>query len=252
MKPSDEFYIGYLPRAPVGLSRRLRWVITLLLLLLLTTGWLLVGGQNEFSPAVYEFGKVRTFQGIMVENPYPMLAVPRPGQESLQQHYSFYLLTDAGKFGAADSVVGLDGKTVSVSGSLIFREGLTMIELHGQPVVSANAFLPKLPEEVVFGRVKLEGEIVDSKCFLGVMNPGNLKTHKACAIRCISGGVPPVLLVRQADGSAHYVLISGEDPAGFKRAVLDLVAEPVAITGILSKKGDLWMMKTTHHQLLEL
>jgi len=41
------------------------------------------------------------------------------------------------------------------------------------------------------GTQTLVGEIVDSKCFLGVMNPGQLTTHRACAIRCISGGVRP-------------------------------------------------------------
>ena len=45
------------------------------------------------------------------------------------------------------------------------------------------------PSYQPLGAVTLTGEIVDSKCFLGVMNPGNLKPHKACAIRCISGGI---------------------------------------------------------------
>jgi hypothetical protein len=55
---------------------------------------------------------------------------------------------------------------------------------------------------VSLGTQTLIGEIVDSKCYLGVMNPGALIPHRACAIRCISGGIPPVLLVRQSDRSA--------------------------------------------------
>jgi hypothetical protein len=34
------------------------------------------------------------------------------------------------------------------------------------------------------GPVELTGEIVDSKCFLGVMVPGSGKTHKECASLC--------------------------------------------------------------------
>jgi len=49
-----------------------------------------------------------------------------------------------------------------------------------------------------FAQQKPVGEIVDSKC-LGVMTPGQLTTHRACAIRCISGGIPPVLHVRQTN-----------------------------------------------------
>ena len=38
----------------------------------------------------------------------------------------------------------------------------------------------------------LIGEIVDSKRYLGVMNPGNGKVHRDCAVRCLSGGIPPI------------------------------------------------------------
>ena len=41
----------------------------------------------------------------------------------------------------------------------------------------------------------VKGEIVDPKCFFGVMKPGEGKPHKDCAIRCILGGIPPVLKV---------------------------------------------------------
>ena len=35
-----------------------------------------------------------------------------------------------------------------------------------------------LASAVDFGEVTLAGEIVDSKCYLGVMNPGNGKVHR--------------------------------------------------------------------------
>jgi hypothetical protein len=84
---------------------------------------------------------------------------------------------------------------------------------------------------------------VDSKCFLGVMNPGNLTPHRACAIRCISGGIPPVLLVRQADGPALYFLLVGARDEPVNRQVLDIVAEPVQISGSVSRQGDLLILR---------
>ena len=86
-------------------------------------------------------------------------------------------------------------------------------------------------EEV--GEVVLRGEIVDSKCYLGVMNPGSLKGHRACAIRCISGGIPPVLLVRQEDGTARYFVMVLEGGGMANDTVLPYVAEPVEVKGRL-------------------
>jgi len=37
------------------------------------------------------------------------------------------------------------------------------------------------------------------------------KVHRACAVRCLSGGVPPGLLVRDESGNAVTYLLVGED-----------------------------------------
>jgi hypothetical protein len=124
-------------------------------------------------------------------------------------------------------------------GSLIYRDDKTMLEIEeGSIEVVDDARAAALPEEDL-GRRTLRGEIVDSKCFLGVMKPGNLKPHRACAARCISGGVPPVLLVRDAAGLATYYLLASEDGEPVNGQVIALVAEPVEITGRVVRRGDL-------------
>jgi len=108
-----------------------------------------------------------------------------------------------------------------------------------------------LPQAMLLGKQTLVGEIVDSKCFLGVMNPGRLAPHRACAIRCISGGVPPVLLVRQKDGPAIYLLLVSADGRPVNRQVLDLVAEPLEITGEVERQGELLILRAdpaTYHK----
>ena len=80
-------------------------------------------------------------------------------------------------------------------------------------------------------QISLSGEIVDSKCFLGVMRPATGKVHRACAIRCISGGVPPAFLVRTEEGAEAVMLLAGEYLKPFKFD-LDLVGVPVRIDGI--------------------
>ena len=96
---------------------------------------------------------------------------------------------------------------------------------------------------VRLGQQTLIGEIVDSKCYLGVMNPGQLTTHRACAIRCISGGIPPVLLVRQTNGPALYFLLVSSDGRPVNKQVLSMVAEPIEVTGNVERQGELLILR---------
>ena len=41
-------------------------------------------------------------------------------------------------------------------------------------------------------------------CFLGVMKPGRSKPHRACAVRCISGGIPPFKVPGHARGGVPF------------------------------------------------
>ena len=96
------------------------------------------------------------------------------------------------------------GQFVTLRGTLIYRGNQTMIEAQPASIKASEnpngKIAPPAPvQRINLGRQTLVGEIVDSKCFLGVMNPGRSAPHRACAVRCISGGIPPVLLVRQAE-----------------------------------------------------
>jgi hypothetical protein len=51
-----------------------------------------------------------------------------------------------------------------------------------------------------------------------------------------------VLLVRDAEGAARYFLLVGEKGESVNAAVLDLVAEPIAVRGRLRRVGDLYSL----------
>ena len=91
--------------------------------------------------------------------------------------------------------------------------------------------------ETSLGAVQFTGEIVDSKCYFGVMNPGNGKVHRDCAARCISGGIPPAFLVRDAAGRTQTLLLGI-----WRREWLDHVAEPVTIRGRLARSAGRLML----------
>ena len=221
----DEFYVGYAPKAPAGMAAWLKKRIAILLFgALLVTG-ILVASQKHVSPSAFEFEAYREFEGTIIEKPYPMLRLDRPGLAEAVPGKSRYFLAVFGKKGADEAVAGLDGKRVRVEAALIYRDDQVMLELkEGAVEVKGNGDANIVEEDL--GTVTLTGEIVDSKCFLGVMNPGDLKTHKTCAIRCIAGGIPPVLLVRDTTGNAHYFLLVSESGRTVNAEVLDMVAEP--------------------------
>ena len=232
----SDFYIGYLPKAPADIAKFIRRIVTLLL----STAALLAGlfalSQERFSPAVFEWQNERDFRGIIEERPYPTLLVEDPVRSLQSDRYSRYLLVGLGKHGAALDVAGFDGKSVHLRGKLIYRAGSTMIEIMPNSIVAEGTIHPS-PEPIVGDVVSIHGQIVDSKCFSGVMNPGEGKVHRDCAVRCLSGGVPPLLL-ENAPSDRLILLTSPVGEPLPKSTFLDRVAEPVIAKGRLVTRGD--------------
>jgi hypothetical protein len=248
---NNEFYIGYLPHAPAGLGKLLRRVIILLLSVAAIFAVILVINQKPFYPSVFAFGNVRTFEGIVKEHPYPTLLVARPGEAGALPEYSQYYLAGYGKFGAADWVKGMDGKPVQLQGALIYRDGQTMIKIGEANAIKLLGGVSTVLESFSLnsqagknlGAFQLNGEIVDSQCYLGVMNPGESKPHKECAVRCISGGVPPIFVVKNSEGVANYFLLVSHEGKTVNQEILPLVADPVQIAGEVIQYENLLVLR---------
>lgn len=236
----SEFYIGYLDKAPPAQGAWVRRVVVGLLLFAPLFTAALASAQRGYAAAVFEYGVPRTLEGVYVAWPTPTLLIPRPGQTG-EEPWSALLLVGEGKHGVDASFAGLDGHQVRLTGTLIYREEQSMAEVQGLPEDLGEA--PALQDSRALGTQTLVGEIVDSKCFLGVMNPGNLKPHRDCAVRCLSGGIPPILLVRQPDGATRHVLVVGAHGEPIGRALLDRVAEPLQVTGALETQHGQWILR---------
>ena len=79
------------------------------------------------------------------------------------------------------------GKRIKVSGFLIYNDGKTAFQVESieyQKIPSAQQLTT---DNQQLGNAVLRGEITDPKCLLGVMNPGQGKPHRDCAVRCIAG-----------------------------------------------------------------
>ena len=232
----SDFYVGYLPKAPVALARFVRKVVIGLGLLAITAALVLVVGQKPFANSTFEFGKLRSFEGVVVAQPYPTLLVRRPAQTTQQSKDSRYLLVAPGKFGADNLVAGFDGKQVSLQGQLIYREGGTMVEIVPGSIAVVGTASGDQETTRDLGPITVSGEIVDSKCYLGVMNPGQGKVHRDCAARCLSGGIPPLFVT--SDGETQLLLAGPDGKALGRDALREYVAEPIVISGELWQRGE--------------
>ena len=149
-----------------------------------------------------------------------------------------------GKFGLKEKYRALDGQVVTATGLLMERDGRRLMELK-EPLVESNDLPDDAAERIRaaptqdLGRVKLRGEIVDSKCYMGRMRPGDGRVHRACAQLCVRGGIPPVLVTRAPGGAASHYLLVGPDGEPVNQEVLPFIAEPVVVSGELTRSGDL-------------
>jgi len=240
---NDDFYIGYLKKTSPDISTFISRRVAGIFLTVGIIGATILVGQRPFGKGVFEYGTTRSFSGVISEFPYPALLVPRPDTTENEDGVSRYHLVAFGKRGAQELVAGLDGSRVTLEGTLVFDANQTMIEVVEGSVASQGPATRSPGGTVSLGTMTLVGEIVDSKCYLGVMKPGSLKPHRACATRCISGGIPPVLLVRDEMGFAEYLLLVGADGRQLNKEVLDMVAEKIEITGEVERLDNHLILK---------
>jgi len=239
----NEFYVGYLPKAPSGIARRVRAVVVLLLIFAAIAAIAFAKVQRTFAPSVFEYGKVGTFEGTIEASPYPILVLAGPG--SAEPGASRYLLVAEGKHGADNQMAAFAGKTVQLRGTKIYRNNQTMIEVASGSISLKRNIEQSVPPSQELGIFELSGEIVDSKCYLGVMNPGSGKVHRDCAVRCISGGIPPVFATNDFNGSPAILLLTDLNQRQLtKESFLKLVAQPVRIHGSVVKTGETLYLKT--------
>lgn len=230
-----ELYVGYLPQSPPRQARFTRGVVLALFAACLAVVSLVALAQTPLRAGQFEFGVVREFRGVLASAPHPHLRVQRPGGG-----VSSYLLVAPGKHGADAFVREFDGRGVTLRGSLVHSGGRTLVELEPGSIALADVSIDASRTNDL-GRVTLRGEIVDSKCHLGVMTPGERRTHRACAQLCIRGGIPPLFWVEDERGDVQRLLLVGANGEAVNERVLELVGVPLEIEGVVSQLDD-WLV----------
>jgi nitrite reductase/ring-hydroxylating ferredoxin subunit/DMSO/TMAO reductase YedYZ heme-binding membrane subunit len=234
-----EFYVGYQPQSPPALAGHTRRAVVTVTFLLVGTVAVLALAQSPFASATFEFGREREVTGRLLLRPYPAILVDAvSGVPPLASRH--WLLGAPGKHGA--DVDAREGQRVRILGALIHRGNAAMLEIAGIDTL-ADSGSAASPPHMDLGVFTLAGEIVDSKCWLGVMNPGEGKTHLACAVRCVSGGLPPMLVIRDEEGRERQLLLADSRGGPLDARILPAVGRPVRVTGRVAREGELLFLR---------
>ena len=201
-------------------------------------------GQRPVGRGGWDIAAFETFTGAVTASPYPMLRT-----RDVDGAVRTALLVCQAKCGVDARLRGLVGKPVTITGSLIRRGEHVAIAVADGPdwIREANAEVdPALafPEPTPLGELTLAGEILDSKCWFGAMRPAEGKVHKGCASLCIRSGIPPAFFARDARDNAA-LLVMTENGGRFGETLLAHVADPVRLTGQVSRRGDLLLLDVT-------
>ncbi|MBL0921605.1 MAG: hypothetical protein IBJ10_05685 [Phycisphaerales bacterium] len=229
--PRGDFYVGYLA-LPWGHSRFLRVFVPLALWAMAALGGVMVWSMRRPGPAVWRTGAVQAWHGTVRERPYPALEL---------DDGSSVLLVEVGKRGAQERVAGLDGRSATVRGWSLERDGRRLIEVSPERdgvEPSAGGSRSESPTPRALGAFVGVGEIVDAKCFLGAMKPGDGLGHRSCAALCVEGGIPPMLLLWRA-GEPSFLLVLGPDGQPIGARAARWVGERVEVRGEAFARGGL-------------
>lgn len=246
----DEFYIGYLPNAPGKTARIIVSTVVILILVVLGVCALLVTNQRKFSKGVFEFGQLTDVEGVLSIEPIPNILINDEGKPKM------FMLVGFGKMGALPTINELEKRSgKSLNHQLVILRG-TRIYDHGKELLqitvedNLNLAVKPLPDgfpsfsEKTLGTTSFIGEIVDPKCYFGVMKPGEGKPHRSCAIRCIAGGIPPVFAIKDAEDD--FVILTGEK---INEEIIPLVGDAVQLQGEVIEVANWKIMKVNMSNL---
>lgn len=240
----DPHFIGWLPM-PKAFAKFLLPVAIGATVGLAVIAGVVAWGQRSPGGGVWE-EKTTTLVGVMYTEPYPMIRVPG---DTPTDPPRTVLLVGEGKVGVSDRVAALDGRAVRVRGTRLERAGWRMLEVADASDALSPADLTEAEQHRLrrsapqpLGRVSLRGEIVDAKCYLGAMKPGDGRTHRGCARLCLKGGIPPLFVSRSGTRPTDYLVV-GESWGPASDSLIDLAGLPVVVDGAIEEYGDLSVIR---------
>ncbi len=242
-KKDTDFFIGWLGKIPNSYQNSLRFFVPSLFIVSILLVVIISISTNKVRFSSYDYYKTLSFEGELLLKPFPMLRVLEM-DKNRNPKVVLYPLVNEGKFGADQSIETFLSQYpnekrvfVKIEAKIISRDGQVAMEITDKKDNIQKIKLRTSIPDLVIGQTRdtvLKGEIIDPKCYLGVMNPGEGKPHRSCAINCIKGGIMPAFISGNNKTKNYYILI-GKYGNKVNNEILFAVAEPIEIKGKVQK-----------------
>ncbi len=242
---NGSFYIGYQNKMPEPLFAFIRKLYLALLVIVVLSAISFSVLKIGFADSRFEYGTLSELSGTLYLQPVPYLEIEDDHWGQNQQ----VLLVGFGKFGATTNIkemeetIGksLEGVQVVLRGTKIYDDGFQLLELtEGKHALVSYAEDQMKKNDIAFESkaIELSGEVIDPKCYFGVMKPGYGKPHRSCASRCLAGGIPAMYVTRNPSqaSSSYYILLDEENMFCYFK---EYIAENTRITGDEFQIGNL-------------
>ena len=242
-KKKDEFYVGYINQMGSKTKRTVRLFVFLAVLAVVIVAGLFALFQQPAENSRFDFDSTTVLEGVYLESPYPLLRI-KLGEDQ----YKDIVLLGFGKSGALPYLTALKeegnlpGNTLRIEGNLLYYNGKSLLQITDEndiQIVDSKADGLTPQQEGMQDPVArmMEGEIIDPKCFFGVMKPGYGKIHRSCASLCIAGGIPPVWMTTNEKGDEAYFLITDLKGNAIHKDLLPYIGQASKVEGTVSQRG---------------
>ncbi|MBU6372636.1 MAG: hypothetical protein KJS97_07900 [Alphaproteobacteria bacterium] len=232
----DDFYVGWRPKAHAADRRFLLGAAIGLGVAALGAGAALGARGLAPGPGEWRQDDLHVYSGLLMQDPYLRLRFRDTSGDVRDA-----LVVGYGK--NALPVTAASPRAVTIRASAIERGRALMLAVPDPANIqdATGARMPATPAPQIVGETLLVGELVDAKCWYGAMRPGYGKPHKGCAALCIQGRLPIALCTSSACGDAEAVapLLVDENGAPHGPRLAAFAADPIAVTGVLVRSGDL-------------
>lgn len=179
----------------------------------------------------------QVFRGRLETNGYSLLHV---GPDAAFPRGRVLLLSGFGKRGPpVDGATGI----VEFRGGLMRRGDIEMLVVDDPPKQVAPAADAGTLSRQSLGRWRIVGEICDGKCYPGGMRPGSGVSHRACAVLCLSGDVPPVFVTLAPVAGQSFLILAAPNGESPFVHIAHVIGIPVELEGEVERVGNVLVLR---------
>jgi hypothetical protein len=248
----DDFFIGWSNRLPATMRRPMIAAAAIMVCGLAALGYGLSRAADDPGEGLLKLGP-RTatgepirpqgwqgdqiFTGKLETSGYSLLHV---SPDSAYPRGRVLLLSGFGKRGPElPSAAGV----VELRGGLMRRGDLEMLVVEGPAKSISHDHAAADLSRQNLGRWRIAGEICDGKCYSGGMSPGIGVSHRACAVLCLSGDIPPVFVTFAPVAGQSFLIISAPDGASPYVHIANMIGIPVELEGEVERLGNVLILR---------